>query len=216
MRPILVLATLTVVTLFSLSSTQAADDHPSVATAKAMTSAVHTYTNANREVVSDEFIAGLQKALAPFISFRFMVAESMGAARWEEATPEQRDELEDAFGFTMSRTFYSAFVERILQDKSGQFQTRPEEVEFQIKGKESGKFLLDVSIPGFGDDGDTGRFLFVTGNFGDQGGWQLVDFGGRGVRLVETYRSQYFDIIRDRGIAGLIAALQNKVAQAAD
>ena len=142
MRSILLLTTLTTAAFFSISSAQAADDHPSIATAKAMTSAVHAYTNANREVASDAFIAGLQKTLEPFVSFRFMVAESMGAARWKEATRGQRDQLEDAFGFTMSRTFYSAFVEKILQDESGEFQTKPEEVEFGIKGKESGKFFF--------------------------------------------------------------------------
>jgi ABC-type transporter MlaC component len=216
MRSVLLLTALTLAAFFSISSVQAADDHPSITTAKAMTSAVHAYTNANREAANDAFIAGLQKTLEPFISFRFMVAESMGAASWKEATRGQRDQLEDAFGFTMSRTFYSAFVKKILQDKSGQFETKPEEVGFGIKGKESGKFLVDVSIPGFGDDGNTGNFLFVTGNFGDQGGWQLVDFGGQGVRLVETYQPQYFDIIRDQGIAGLISVLQSKAAEASE
>ncbi|MFZ1910687.1 MAG: ABC transporter substrate-binding protein [Burkholderiales bacterium] len=144
-----------------------------------------------------------QKALAlaeqkilPHIDFRAMTQLALGR-NWAKASPAQREQVVSGFRNMLIRTYSNAI---------GTYQGQKMEVK-----------------PARMDPGDTD--VTVRNSYLSPGrpavqvdyrmektpdGWKIYDIVFDGVSLVATYRSEFAQQVRDGGIEGLIARLDQK------
>lgn len=135
--------------------------------------------------------------LMPHVNFRRMTASSVGRF-WRQATPEQRQRLEEEFKMLLIRTYAGAltqFTNQTLAMRPSRY--RPEDKEVTIRSE----------IRGRGEPIQVDYRLESTTS-----GWKIYDFNVMGIWLVETYRTQFAQEINARGIDGLIQTLVQRNA----
>lgn len=137
-------------------------------------------------------MALVDSKIMPNVNFPRMTASAVGPA-WRQATPEQRQRLQQEFKILLVRTYAGALA-----------QVSEEQV--QMKPMRSSPTDTDVvvrsEIRGRGDPIQLEYRLEKT-----DGGWKIYNLNVLGVWLVETYRSQFAQEINTNGVDGLIASL---------
>jgi phospholipid transport system substrate-binding protein len=149
-----------------------------------------------------------QKALAlaeqkilPHVDFRYMTQLALGR-NWRDATPAQRDKVVEGFRGMLIRTYSN-----------------------QIGSYRGQKMVVKPTHLAPGDTDATVRNSFVSPGRPPvevdysmektADGWKIYDIVIDGVSLVATYRSQFAQVVRNGGIDGLIAKLEQMNAAAA-
>jgi len=140
-------------------------------------------------------MALVDSKIMPNVNFPRMTASAVGPA-WRQATPEQRQRLQQEFKLLLVRTYSGA----LSQVSNEQIQMKPLRA-----APTDTDVVVRSEIRGRGDPIQLDYRLEKT----DQG-WKIYNLNVLGVWLVETYRSQFAQEINAKGVDGLIASLAER------
>ena len=135
------------------------------------------------------------KAL-PHFNHVGMTALAVGV-HWRKATPEQKKRLAGAFRTLLVRTYASslkAFGDQKFDFRPLRMTPEDTDVTVEVRVLQSGAQPVPVEYD-----------MEKTAS-----GWKVYDVRVGGISLVINYRTEFANIVRDKGIDGLIAALEEK------
>lgn len=135
----------------------------------------------------------VDELVIPNMAFERMTASTVGPA-WRNATPAQREQLQDAFKTLLVRT-YAGAVKHISGKKLVVMPVR------MAAGDTDVTVRSEIRSPGAEPVPLGYRLSEVDGR------WMIYDINVVGIWLVETYRTQFAQQIQKTGVEGLIAAL---------
>jgi len=139
----------------------------------------------------------VDQKLMPHVNFTRMTASAVGRF-WRQATPDQRQRLQQEFKILLIRTYAGALSQLTTQTLTMRpSRYRPEDKEVTIRSE----------LRGRGDPIQLDYRMESTPN-----GWKVYDINVMGIWLVETYRTQFAQEITANGIDGLIATLAQRNA----
>lgn len=147
--------------------------------------------------------------IMPLVNFPRMTASAVGPG-WRQATPEQRQRLQDEFKTLLVRTYAGA----LAQVQGMKVSTKP--MRATAADVKDVVVRTELRGPGAAEPVQLDYRLEQAPN--SPAGWRIYNVNVMGVWLVETYRSQFAQEVNARGIDGLITILaeRNKAtAQAA-
>lgn len=187
------------VSLASLALPQAfaADEAPD-ALIKRVSSEVLDKIKVDKSVQAGDMtkvIALVDSQIMPNVSFTRMTASAVGR-NWRQATPEQQKKLQDEFKTLLIRTYSGA----LAQVKDQTVNIKP----LRAAASDT-EVVVRTEVLGRGDPVQLDYRLEKTAT-----GWKIYDINVLGVWLVETYRTQFAQEIRAKGIDGLIGALAER------
>lgn len=102
---------------------------------------------------------------------------------WNSATPAQRAEFKSAFTTLLIRTYASALTS--YQDQTVKF--------YPVRGGYEGKNNIEVASEIVSSETDPVRVTYRLVRTGS--GWRLYDMSVEGVGLIDSFRSQFADIL---------------------
>ena len=132
----------------------------------------------------------------PHFSFGSMTALAMGQ-NWGKATPEQKKRLTEEFKTLLVRTYASALS--AYSDQKFEFRplrAKPTDTDVTVNVRVLQPGAQPVTI-----DYDMEK---------TPSGWKVYNVYVGGVSLVQNYRTDFSNQVRDAGIDGLIKTLQTK------
>ncbi len=186
--------------LLSLPAVHAADEAPDVLI-KRLSDEVMTAIKADSSVRSGDVtkIIGLvDQKIMPNVNFQRMTASAVGP-RWNQATPEQQKRLQDEFKTLLVRTYAGALSQ--VSDQT--IAVRPLRA-----GADDKEVVVRSEVRGRGDPVQLDYRLEKTPGQGS--GWRIYNLNVLGVWLVETYRSQFSEVLNSKGVDGLITTLADR------
>ena len=144
-------------------------------------------------------VALVDTKVLPHVNFQRMTASAVGRY-WRQATPEQRQRLQDEFKQLLMRTYAGA----LSQVKDQQVHMKP-----MRAAPEDTEVIVRTEVRGQGEPVQVDYRLQKT-----PAGWKIYDVNVLGVWLVENYRNTFAQEIGQSGIDGLINKLaeRNKAA----
>lgn len=136
----------------------------------------------------------VDELVIPNMAFERMTASTVGPA-WRQATPEQRAALQQEFKVLLVRT-YAGAVKHIAGKNLVVLPVRmaPTDTDVAVKSEIRSSSADPVPL---------GYRLTAEGDH-----WVIYDVNVVGIWLVETYRTQFAGLIRQKGLDGLIAGLR--------
>lgn len=143
----------------------------------------------------DKVMALVDRKVMPNVNFQRMTASAVGPA-WRQATPEQRQRLQQEFKTLLVRTYSGA----LSQVSNEQVQMKP----FRAAPTDT-DVVVRSEIRGRGDPIQLEYRMEKADS-----GWKIYNLNVLGVWLVETYRSQFAQEVNAKGIDGLIASLAER------
>ncbi len=146
----------------------------------------------------------IERKVLPHFDHVGMTALAVGV-HWRKADPEQRKRLTEEFRTLLVRTYassVSAFADQKFEFRPLKLKPEDTDVTVEVRVLQSGAQPIPVEY----DMEKTAR------------GWKCYDVRVGGISLVVNYRTEFSNIVRDKGIDGLIEALasKNKSLEAAD
>jgi phospholipid transport system substrate-binding protein len=153
-------------------------------------------------------IALVDTKIMPLVNFQRMTASAVGPG-WRQATPEQRQRLQEEFKTLLVRTYAGA----LAQVQGMKVSAKPMRAAADAKD-----VIVRTELRGPGAAEPVQLDYRLEQAPGTAVGWRIYNVNVMGVWLVETYRSQFAQEVNARGIDGLIVSLaeRNKAtAQAA-
>lgn len=135
--------------------------------------------------------------LLPYVNFR-KTTRLAAAQGWRTATEQQRNDLVDAFRGTLIRTYGGALsdVDKIAALNVLPFRGDPNAADVVVRTTFSQRNGPEIGVD---------YRLEKTPE-----GWKIYDLNVEGIWLIQNYRNQFSQQIRQNGIDGLIAALNQK------
>lgn len=128
----------------------------------------------------------------PAVNFEVMTRSAVGP-QWRTATPEQRTRLQAEFKSLLLRVYSGALTQ--IKDQTVEVtRTQPVQgstqvvVQSEVRGKGE-PIKLDYRLDKFND------------------AWKIIDVNVGGIWLVQSYRSQFGQVLSSGGIDGLITRL---------
>lgn len=166
---------------------------------KDVTEEVLTILRENKGIRADdpqEAVSLIENKVAPHFDFSRMTNLAVGRS-WNQADPEQRKALTDAFRTLLVRTYansLTAYKDQTVSFKPSTGATESGEVTVrsQINNPGSRPIPLDYSLAKSGDS------------------WKVYDVSIAGVSLVTNYRSSFATELDKGGLNGLLKSLQDK------
>jgi len=145
---------------------------------------------------TDQAIQRLEAVVRPHFDFRRMTMLAVGRD-WRNATPEQKDRIEQEFYVLLVRTYSNALTQYSNQSvRVKPFRMAPGEKQVRVQ--------TEVQQPG-------AQPVTVDYVMEDKGqGWKVFDVIVAGVSLVTNYRGNFAQEINANGIEGLIRALSER------
>ncbi len=142
-------------------------------------------------------IALVDGKIMPHVNFPRMTASAVGPG-WRQATPEQRQRLQDEFKVLLMRTYAGA----LAQVQGMKVSTKP------LRAADGAKeVIVRTELRGSGVAEPVQLDYRLEQAPGSAAGWKIYNVNVMGVWLVETYRSQFAQEVNARGIEGLIKSL---------
>ena len=131
----------------------------------------------------------------PYVDFRRMTSASVGPA-WRQATPDQRQKLQDEFKALLIRTYSGALS-----------QVGDQTITIKPMRMAAGDtdVLVRTQVNGRGEPVQLDFRLEKQAD-----AWKIYNLNVLGVWLVETYRNQFSQEINANGIDGLIKTLASR------
>lgn len=133
----------------------------------------------------------------PHVDFQRITASAVGRF-WRQATPEQKQRLQEEFKTLLVRTYAGALTQ--VRDQTialKPLRAAPEDTEVVVK----------TEIRGRGDPIQLDYRLEKT-----DAGWKIYDVNVLGIWLADQYRNSFAQEINANGIDGLIKALAERNA----
>lgn len=141
--------------------------------------------------------------LMPSVNFKRMTASAVGPT-WRQMSAEQQTRLQNEFKILLIRTYAGALaVAKDVTMTVKPLRAATDDKEVIVKSEVKGRgdpIQIDYRVEKVSED---------------EGGWKIFNLNIMGVWLVETYRSQFVQVINDKGVDGLIAALAERSKSAA-
>ena len=140
----------------------------------------------------------VDQKIMPHLNFQRMTASAVGPA-WRQATPEQRQRLQDEFKALLVRT-YSGAVSQVKDQTVAikPMRANPGDTEVLVRTEVKGgaePVPIDYRLEKAADAAS---------------GWRIYNLNVAGIWLVDTYRTQFGQEINAKGIDGLITALADR------
>lgn len=138
----------------------------------------------------------VEEKVLPHFNFRRMTMLAVGKD-WRQATPEQQNELVNAFRTLLVRTYSNALTQyrnQVIEYKPARFGAADTTVRVQTEVRQAGAQPINIDY-----------VLEKTDR-----GWKVFDVVVAGVSLVTNYRGTFAQEIRAGGIDGLIRSLHAK------
>lgn len=140
-------------------------------------------------------VALVDAKILPYFDFERMTASATGP-RWREATPAQKQALQEQFKILLVRVYSGALTQ--ARDRSIELKPlRSAPTDTQV--------VVRAQVTGRGDPIEL-DFRVAKG----EPDWKIYDMNVGGVWLVDNYRSTFAQEISAGGIDGLIAKLTEK------
>lgn len=166
-----------------------------------------------RSIVADKDLQGgdraktiqvIENKALPYFNHVGMTALAVGV-HWRRATPEQKRRLAEEFRALLVRTYassLSAFGDQKFDFRPPRMKPDDTDVTVEVRVLQPGSQPVIVEYD-----------MEKTAN-----GWKCYDVRVAGISLVVNYRTEFGNIVRDKGIDGLIGTLaaKNKSLAAAD
>jgi phospholipid transport system substrate-binding protein len=149
----------------------------------------------------NRILALVDSKIMPNINFPRMTAATVGPA-WRQATPEQKQRLQEEFKTLLIRTYSGALA---------QVNEQTITVKPMRSAPEDNEVVVRTEIRGRGEPIQLDYRLEKTPGQGS--GWKIYNLNVLGVWLVETYRTQFAEVASSKGVDGLIAALADRNRQ---
>lgn len=143
----------------------------------------------------NRIMALVDEHLMPHVNFTRMTASSVGRF-WRQATPEQRQRLQEEFKITLVRT-YSGALNQLTDQTLALRPSRAQPGDTEV--------VVRSELRGRGEPVPIDYRMEKTPT-----GWKVFDVNVAGFWLVDTYRGQFAQEINARGIDGLIAAMAER------
>jgi len=141
-------------------------------------------------------IALIETKVLPHFNFLAMTASAVGR-NWDKANPEQKTHLNDEFRTLLVRTYSSALASYSNQ----KFDFRP------LRAKPTDTDVtVNVRVLQAGTQPVTIDYDMEK----RPNGWKVWDVRVAGISLVANYRTEFDNVVRDKGVDGLIKTLQDK------
>lgn len=136
--------------------------------------------------------------IMPSVNFLRMTSSAVGPG-WRQATPEQRQRLQDEFKLLLLRTYAGALAQapgvKVGIKPGARIDTEAKDVlvRTELRSKNSADPIqMDYRL----EKSPTSA-----------SGWRIYNVNVMGIWIVETYRSQFAQEVNAHGIDGLIASL---------
>ena len=145
----------------------------------------------------DKISALVDTKVMPHVNFEVMTRSAVGP-QWRSATPEQRTRLQTEFKSLLIRVYSGALTQ--LKDQSVEItRTQPVQGSTQV-----------VVQSELRSKGEPVKLDYRLDKFGET--WKIIDVNVAGIWLVQSYRSQFAQVLSNGGIDALITRLaeQNK------
>jgi len=142
----------------------------------------------------------VDSTVMPHVNFRKMTSAAVGP-QWRQASPEQRERLQQEFKNMLIRTYAGA----LKQVSDQRVVVKPLRAAAGDKD-----VLVRTEVHG---KGEPVQLDFRLEN-ADGSGWKIYNLNVLGVWLVETYRTQFAQELNKGGIDGLISALSSRTIAA--
>lgn len=142
-------------------------------------------------------MAAVDQHILPYVNLEKTTRLAAGRY-WRQATPEQRQQLTDAFKGTLVRT-YSGALSRV--DSKTQLNILP------FRGDANADDVVVRSSLTQANGAPVGVDYRMEKT---PEGWKIYDLNVEGIWLIQNYRNQFSQQIEQNGINGLIQALHNQ------
>ena len=144
----------------------------------------------------EKILSLVKSKILPHFNFTRMTRLAMGK-NWSKASPQQQQELEEAFRTLLVRTYYKALA--VYSDHT--IKVSPVK---NMAGKTDTTVKTEV-IPSNGQAISINYSMGKTNN-----SWKVYDITVAGISLVINYRGTFNSKIRSGGVKGLLKALNKK------
>ena len=173
---------------------QAADETPDLLVKRVSADVLETIKKdaSLRNGDSSKINALVNEKVMPYVDFRRMTSAAVGPA-WRQATPDQRQKLQDEFKALLIRT-YSGALSQVGEQTITVKPLRMAAGDTDV--------LVRTQVNGRGEPVQLDFRLEKQAD-----GWKIYNLNVLGVWLVETYRGQFAQEINAKGIDGLIETL---------
>lgn len=135
------------------------------------------------------------KYVVPYADLPAMSQRVIPPATWNKATPAQRAQFQKEFTRLLIRTYASALSS--YQDQTVKF--------YPVRGNLSGR-SVEVQSQISGSQGQPIGVTYRVVRSGN--GWKLFDMSVEGVDMLESFRSQFADILASGDMAQLLQRMQ--------
>ena len=182
---------------------QAADETPDLLVKRVSADVLETIKKdaSLRNGDSTKINALVNDKVMPYVDFRRMTSAAVGPA-WRQATPDQRQRLQDEFKALLIRTYSGALSQ--VGDQT--ITVKP----LRMAAGDT-DVLVRTQVNGRGDPVQLDFRLEKQAT-----GWKIYNLNVLGVWLVETYRNQFAQEINANGIDGLIKTLASRSSMPAN
>jgi phospholipid transport system substrate-binding protein len=137
--------------------------------------------------------------LLPVVDVNGMARSVLGRQAWNNATPAERQEFTQAFTQLVIRTYASPLAE--YSDETVKF--------LPVRGSTEGRFLrVNSIIVRSGGQNIPLSYNLVSKN----GQWKIYDLSVEGVSLLQSFRSQFEQVLQNSTIKDLIVQMKQKKA----
>ena len=182
---------------------QAADETPDLLVKRVSADVLETIKKdaSLRNGDSTKINALVNDKVMPYVDFRRMTSAAVGPA-WRQATPDQRQKLQDEFKALLIRT-YSGALSQVGEQTITVKPLRMAAGDTDV--------LVRTQVNGRGEPVQLDFRLEKQAD-----GWKIYNLNVLGVWLVETYRNQFSQEINAHGIDGLIKTLASRSSMPAN
>ncbi|CDS51277.1 Uncharacterized ABC transporter, auxiliary component YrbC [Polaromonas sp. CG9_12] len=194
----LLTAALSLALLASAPLVRAAADEAPDALVKRISSEVLDAIKADKAIQAGEtnrVLALVDTKVMPNVNFTRMTASAVGR-NWRQATPEQKNRLQQEFKTLLIRT-YSGALSQVNDQTLNVKPLRAAAGDTEV--------TVRTEVLGRGDPVQLDYRMEKTPT-----GWKIYDLNVLGVWLVETYRTQFAQEVSAKGIDGLIASMAQR------
>ena len=182
---------------------QAADETPDLLVKRVSADVLETIKKdaSLRNGDSTKINALVNDKVMPYVDFRRMTSAAVGPT-WRQATPDQRQKLQDEFKALLIRT-YSGALSQVGEQTITVKPLRMAAGDTDV--------LVRTQVNGRGEPVQLDFRLEKQAD-----GWKIYNLNVLGVWLVETYRNQFSQEINAHGIDGLIKTLASRSSMPAN
>lgn len=147
----------------------------------------------NNSALLDQIV---KQTVIPYIDLNMMSRMVVGRQYWDAAGSAQQKSFEQEFARYVTRTYAAAF-ENYNNEKV---------LFYPIRGGVSNQTRVTVNSKiqrQSGPDVPMSYLLYRQGN-----NWRVYDISVEGVSMVQSYRSQFSNVLAQKGLTGLISDLR--------